>query len=265
MRWPSMLVWAAVPLFTTGCWVTDAELLEWAGDSGLSGSGSGDNGGDNGGGSISIGLGLGLDVTSPHGLAFHDGQLWVGDWSTSQLYTVDFDSGSVTPVIDLLGENPVDMVSSGDRLWILTTAGALLEVDTDAGSFTEHTADSGWTGLGYDGTWLVASAGGRALTFLRTDSVQAQYTISFGGPDGPAVVDDGAFVVATFDGSFLSLTGYDATHATTAGELGGDREGGLMSNDVTGIALDGGTAWVVGSGGASSATLTSVDVSSPPW
>lgn len=259
MRWLPLL------LCTTGCWVTDAELVEWAGDTGSAGGASG--GGATG--ALALGDAVGLAVTSPHGLAFHGGELWVGDWATSQLYTVDPSTGDVTARVDLLGENPVGLTSSGDYLWATTTDGGLLEIDTRPGTFTTHQGDSSWSGLAFDGTYVVANSDGEDFHFIRVDSADSQYSVGFDGSDGPILFGpDGSLVLASASSGTLSLTAFDAAGSNTAPELGGGTVGGLSSTNVTGFAADYAsvsTVWVVGEDGLSESTLTVVDLTDPPW
>lgn len=260
MSRPALL---AVVLLASGCWVTDAELAEWALDTGPGLGADGDPA--DGNGTVSIRAAVGVDLDDTHGLTMHNGELWAGDWTTSMLYTLDPSTGSATARVDLLGENPLDLASDGTELWVLTTSGGLLRVDTGIGTFVAYTASADRWGLASDGSALFVGTGA-SLERVRTDSVETQYGLEYAGEaTAPIVADTTTLVHADGSGGGLALVAYDLTGALSAPKVAEVTVSGLEATGTTGVALHDDTAYVAGPGGLSSTTLTSLDLSQAPW
>ncbi len=231
-------------LLLGGCWVTNAELALWLGDSAT------DTGvldttpiGSAGGTRLTLTSSVALPVESAHGIARAGTTIWVGDWASSSVVAVSADDpGTVQRAISLDGANPLDLAWDGTILWVLTVDSELLRVDTAAETTEPAGTLSNTDGLTWDGTYLVAVRGSEVAR-LRDDTLTEQYATPFDGPSSVVALADGALWFAR-DSSTLIFETFESESRTSTLPIE-TMETGVSIQRIEGIAASAKNVWAL--------------------
>ena len=189
-------------------------------------------------------------TSSPRGLAYGDGALWVAD-NTKNIYKVDADDGSLIDSFLGPANAPIDIAYGSGQLYLAYTGDRAFRGNPNESSWVEATVSlSGLKGITHDGvrviTWEGSSLKGRNSLDLMLETTKA---ISDGKSmlaitRGNYVVFDSITTMAPFTATVVTLiASYNAT-APLRTELSVALDASL----VMGLAAFEDTLWIVTDG-----------------